>query len=536
MKLYLGPVWPYGTLSPTVFHRSTVMSSVTIANGTQLHNHNNISFVHVLHVLRNILFSCRIVFIQCQSNYTTMAANPAALLASFTDSLRLCGVTVPAVLNAITVVQGLQSINDFSMLTIKEIEAMAVSINKTPRTAAQGALVVTALSLKRIKAMREWVSWRVRRGLPFDAELFTQAELLWMIDRINYEDRVADSDLPDPIAPDKLKNVGHQAWIPFWKQFDNYCSAIRGSMKIPISYVYRDHVVVTEEMFAVEYDDSDTELMETVALRGEHYKLDNKSVWDILAPLVTHGHAWPFIKKFEKSKDGRGAILVLKSQAEGESSLSTRKAKAYEILKSTTYTGKSSKFTFENYIERLQFAFSELAECEQEVPESKKVETLMSNIETDKLSGAMTYLIGNPELLSSFERSSDYCMSFLARLKAFEPSGNRRGVASTTTAQGTLKLSYTPEEWKVLPQETKQKVIQKKREASAKKEKSSPNSGPTSVKGYKRKIKSLTKQVASLKGENNNEDCDETDDDDEDKKPKARSSSVNKVGKANKKP
>jgi hypothetical protein len=48
------------------------------------------------------------------------------------------------------------------MLTIKEIEAMAVSINKTPRTAAQGTLVVTALSLKRIKAMREWDSWRVR--------------------------------------------------------------------------------------------------------------------------------------------------------------------------------------------------------------------------------------------------------------------------------------------------------------------------------------------------------------------------------------
>jgi hypothetical protein len=167
-------------------------------------------------------------------------------------------------------------------------------------------------------------------------------------------------------------------------------------------------------------------------------------------------------QKFEKSKDGCGAILVLKSQAEGESSLSTRKTKAYKILKSTTYTGKSSKFTFENYIEHLQFAFSELAECKQVVPESKKVETLMSNIETDKLSGTMTYLIGNPELLSSFEQWSDYCMSFLANLKAFEPSGNRRGVAFTM-AQGTFKLSYTPEELKVLPQETKQKVIQKKK-------------------------------------------------------------------------
>jgi hypothetical protein len=465
-----------------------------------------------------------------------MAANPDILLDSFTNALRLCGVTVPAVLNALTVTQGLQSINDFSLLTIKEIEAMAISINKTPRTAAQGALVVTALSIKRMKAMRDWVSWRVRRGLPFDAELFTMPELVWMIDRINYEDRVADSDLPDPVAPDKLKNVGHQAWIPFWKQFDNYCSAIRGSMKIPISYVYRDHVVVTAEMFAVEYDDSDTELMETVALRGEHYKLDNRSVWDILAPLVTHGHAWPFIKKFEKSKDGRAAILVLKSQSEGESSLSTRKTKAYEVLKSTTYTGKSNKFTFENYIERLQFAFSELEECEQALPESKKVETLMSNIETDKLSGAMTYLIGHPDLLSSFERSSDYCMSYLARLKAFEPSGNRRGISSSTTAHGTLKLSYTPEEWKVLPQETKQKVIQKKKENATKKEKSSPNSGPTSVKGYKRKIKSLTKQVAALRDDHSNEDCDNTDDDDDDKKPKAKSSSVRKVGKDNKKP
>jgi hypothetical protein len=89
------------------------------------------------------------------------------------------------------------------MLTIKEIEAMAVSINKTPCTAAQGALVVTALLLKRIKAMHEWVSWCVCRGLPLDAELFTQPELVWMINCINNEDRVADSNLPDPVVLDK---------------------------------------------------------------------------------------------------------------------------------------------------------------------------------------------------------------------------------------------------------------------------------------------------------------------------------------------
>jgi hypothetical protein len=52
--------------------------------------------------------------------------------------------------------------------------------------------------------------------------------------------------------------------------------------------------------------------------------------------LVVDGPGWSFIKKFDKTKDGRDGILVLKTQAKGALAKLTRKQAAYAKLASST--------------------------------------------------------------------------------------------------------------------------------------------------------------------------------------------------------
>jgi hypothetical protein len=435
---------------------------------------------------------------------------------SFEQVLIRCGVTNEAVVNALMVTQGLESVHRFVGLTLKEIDSMAYGIAKIHRTAAQGPLIIPVYALRNLKALREWAKWQVARGLPVDADLFLVDQLNWSLVRIDFEDELKDSTEITPPVPSKLKNVGHQAWIPFFKEFNTYCTAIRGALKIPIAYVYRDHDIVTQDIFDAEYKSSDSQLMNTVLLTHPKFDSDNKKLWDILQPLVNGGHAWPFIKRFAKNEDGRAAFLLLKLKAEGSSSVTTRKQKAWSILETTKFTGKN-KFSFENFTERLEYAFSELEECNQEQQESKKVDILLRNINCSMLSSAIDHIIGNVAMMNDFNSACDYCTTFISLKTSLEMTNSTTRKVSGVGTSETLKMKYTDEEWRELPQAVKDKVAKIRKEKKAKSGNktttstaTSSSGGPTSIKGYKRKIKALTKKLAAQESEESGEESDST--------------------------
>jgi hypothetical protein len=148
----------------------------------------------------------------------------------------------------------------------------------------------------------------------------------------------------------------------FWRKFGAYCGTIRGAMMIPISYVFRVHKIPTDAMYLANYNDSDEELAATV-----------KMVWLILVRLVGGGSVWPFIEEFETTFDARSAIAVLRAQSLGAASDSSHRSRAFGILSTTKYTGKSARFTFTHFVEKLQYAFKELSECKIQKTEEEKV-------------------------------------------------------------------------------------------------------------------------------------------------------------------
>ncbi len=147
-----------------------------------------------------------------------------------------------------------------------------------------------------------------------------------------------------PIMPDPLKM--EKDWDKFWEKLKNYLGRVRGVAKIPLAYTIRDHDDITDLIRNAEYDTHTKRIMAIVLLSGENYVVDNASLWEIIKTLVIDRFGWSFIKRFDRSMDGRAAILALHRQCEGKTSVKTHKNKAYTSITSSNYRGIRKQFTF----------------------------------------------------------------------------------------------------------------------------------------------------------------------------------------------
>ena len=444
---------------------------------------------------------------------------------AYIAALIQCGITSEGTLEYLRETQLQVTIESLATLSQSEIKDMVYLTNKTPSGArARGAPnhVITAIAFKRLKAFREWIKWRKAMLVPVRAHDFTIQEMEWAVDRMDFEARVTSADAVTVSLPNPLKTTGHKDWIPFWRQFQNYCQTIRGALSIPIGYVFRDSAEPAGNLLSDDYDTSDQALSACVALSGTFYTEDNARVWDILETLTCDGNTYSFIKRFKKTRDGRGALLILRGQCEGLASVETRKKAAYSILNTQIYDGKG-RFTYEHYVEKLQFAFSELEECGDPQSESHKIFVLTTNCVNPLLTNCVDDVMGDSVRFSTFAFACEYIKGQNERKMTPKQVLERRNISSITTDPDTddyqgLKTVYSPEEWKALPQATKSRVIKrnKERKAASKKATSTAptSSGGTTLKSKDRRIKSLEKKLAAFKSVSTTADGSDSDEDD----------------------
>ena len=450
---------------------------------------------------------CLYFFWFCCVLDATMAEANAPV--GFERCLVVCGITVPAVRNALMLTQSCDSLANLLRLSEEDLDTTAVNVNKTRRAANQQPLVVNALHLKNLKAMRLWGVWQQRCSLPLNPDDFSEVQLRWGIERMEFEKRCKTSDGSDTPEPPKLTKIGFDIWQGFWRQFKNYCDTKRGAMKIPISYVFRDHLIPTAEMMAKEYADSDEALMMKVTLTGPDYHFDNKTVWGILTRLVGDGSAWPFIKSLQATYNGRRAIEILKSQSLSTASVSSRLARAFHVLKTTKYDGKDRKFSFNAYVEKLQFAFTELDECETPQTEGQKVDYLLTGFAASEKGQVRNRVINSP-IEQDFGECCSHIAQYLAKTSIYnEPGGARRAVASVN------QTKFTDAEWHALTPQEKEKVraLRKKEKAAA---------GNASSKKKTTTVQHKRKHVSAVSNKGTEKDVATSSDEDVPMKPPAK--------------
>ena len=88
--------------------------------------------------------------------------------------------------------------------------------------------------------------------------------------------------------PDELKSLSD--WPNFQDQMVSYLAHNRSSKTgVPLSYVGRDHDIVTDEMRADDYDSIDLDLYNTALLTGPQYNLDRQRVFDLVKRSLLMG-------------------------------------------------------------------------------------------------------------------------------------------------------------------------------------------------------------------------------------------------------
>jgi hypothetical protein len=290
----------------------------------------------------------------------------------------------------------------------------------------------------------------------------------------DYKLATEDTDIR---KPEKLSDLAK--WTKFWELLTTYLGRVKGAALTPLSYLVREHEEVTPAHHDAEYQSIPERLIATTALNGTHFDLDNRTLYDEFKPLVVDGPGWSFIKKFDRSKDGRGAVLALKSQAEGTSAKLTRKQAAYASIASSAYLGPRKGFTFASYVALHQSAHNELLDLDEPVSESKKVTDFLKGIRDPNLNTGKSIVLGDPAKLGDFEECQQYLSTVVQNMSAQMKS--ERQVSSATTADGgggrggsalvdRIKGgAYSDEQFRALSSEDKRRVQKYRDEAKRKK-------------------------------------------------------------------
>jgi hypothetical protein len=117
--------------------------------------------------------------------------------------------------------------------------------------------------------------------------------------------------------PVLLKNTT-KAWTKFYELVTMFLGCTLGAAKITLTYFIRDEAVITQEIQGADYDTVGDRLEAMTVLQSSHFTIANTTLCNELKPVDINRAGWSFIKQYNKAKNGRTALLALKSQAEGQ--------------------------------------------------------------------------------------------------------------------------------------------------------------------------------------------------------------------------
>jgi hypothetical protein len=426
-------------------------------------------------------------------------------------ALQRCGFNAPTVTWLIA--QGFATPNDLMLATESDLDSIARSI---ARSAPRGAGNVTMpfIAVKNLKGFRFWADERKRTGFEANPESFTADKVPEFTAKCQeYQEQKEAAKDEDASKPDSLKKLVN--WALWNESFQNYLRQILSAAKIPLVYLTRDERETPENVLdPADFGSPMEYLIEATVLEGRHYELDNPRFYRELKTFVVNGEGWSYIKKFERSQDGRKAYLALKTQCEGTASKITRKNKAYASIANASYSGSRRQYKFQDFINVHQTAHNEILDCDptEAVPESKKVADFLKGITDPKLESAVSVVLGDPKLLNNFQACQQYLSTTVENRATLERSKERNisGVKSGEKTDKTAKAGklpkgfklenkyYPPKIFRLLSQEQKDQL----KEWGDKK-------GKRSVAALKKQIKDELKNEMKKLAKGNNDDDDD---------------------------
>ena len=296
---------------------------------------------------------------------------------------------------------------------------------------------MTSLQARRLKIAKVWATVQLAQNQALDGALFDAAmQTTWMA-RLRQIEEIRRKAKNEKTSTEQVVTIEKFEKLSEWETMK---AAVNAAMKIlrsngtatPLTYLLRDPSI-TEPAAGHPVDvsdpngyngDFDAMLIETISISPTNpaqlrrYVEDNGKLWDMIHKVTIDTPMFSYIRNCKRNRDGRRAYLKFKNEGEGRMPNETRKTEAYAKIKSAHFNGKSPRFTFNHYIQRLTDAYTTLEECNEAVPETKKVNDFLAGISDPKLSIAKGHIIGDAALMANFEDATQYASTWYNTEKA----------------------------------------------------------------------------------------------------------------------
>lgn len=331
---------------------------------------------------------------------------------------------------------------------VEGFESYLTNLNKTFATAAVAAQRVY-FSPSAIKSFVGGVHYymeatrafhRVPDMINFDSDVAKTAYRHYMARK---GDENADDETAKPSEHVKLK--GHTNYVKWRDNFKHMLSQTLGKRGFPIDYIIDSSPRIAQRANhnLVEVDSID--LYEEGLYRsnatqfGDLYKKDNKRVWDLLKSDMLGSPPYNHIAHLERSMNGAAAWRSLRDFYEGLDFQESLRADAFRDIKNAFYSGETSRFSFEKYVEIHQQAHTKLIEAGYNggrgMDEETKVQHFEEGIRANAdLEVALASIRANRQTYRNFTRLVTYLKSEVdvkqRRKSVLKQSNNNRRVAA----------------------------------------------------------------------------------------------------------
>ena len=227
--------------------------------------------------------------------------------------------------------------------------------------------------------------------------------------------------------PSEKPTISDKNWSKTLEEIEEYLRNHLGHTKVPLSYIVRRDVEVAVDDPPNNYSTVQDEMtgraphVDGAGVATDHYKLDNATVWGLLAELTRNHKCWVYMKPHLRARDGRAAFLALRQHYLGANNVNNMARSAESKLQSTTYSKEGKRWNFETYVSLHKELHQILQQLELDhgykgIDDGTKVRFLLDGIKSDKLNTVKAQIFSSPEFQTDFDRCVDLFKSFLEQV------------------------------------------------------------------------------------------------------------------------
>ena len=331
-------------------------------------------------------------------------------------------------------VQGLNTLEEFRILTDSEVESLIKVIRRPRGTIADPApgaapdsriptpgVAVSLRAENNLKLACYFLRHKHKTSRTVNANDITLANVRALHDSKEWEDTQ-----DNPSAPELTPRPD---WPKVFEAIQEWLKSCLGVTKIPLAYVIRANEDVQPE--AADPPDGYDSVQEEMIARapildpaGNHtatFLSDCQRVWEKIAEIMRDHDCWTYVRPAQRSRNGRLAYLGLYDHYLGENNVDTMSTRTESRLEKTTYSGEKRNWNFEKYVKvhADQHAILEgLVDYGYAgIDERSKVRHLLKGIRTDKLDTIKSTIMANAQYRSDLSACVNLFKTFLEQME-----------------------------------------------------------------------------------------------------------------------